>query len=232
MHDPSIVAFDIRWPKWMSRSEYGDQLLTVWHRDPETDGSDDSCGFSFPRLTKGQRERLKSIAWAEAHNPWLQSLRARENLDPVQCECLMRGAVELVSRVLGLRLPWDDVCRWAVRLTQNPLDNFRGSLCHLPGYHTNFERDTPERREESAYGLFCGIAAHLLRERRAWYKHPRWHFWHWRFQFHPLQRFKRWLFDRCCVCGGRFKNESPVSEWGGGKLWHMGCRQQAEKPAA
>jgi hypothetical protein len=51
MHDPMTVAFDIpnpfarRWGEsWFSRPA----LVTIWHVDPEADGSDDSCGWCFP----------------------------------------------------------------------------------------------------------------------------------------------------------------------------------------
>jgi hypothetical protein len=45
---------------------------------------------------------------------------------------------------------------------------------------------------------------------RKWWQHPRWHFWHWRFQIHPLQKFKRRAFSRCYYCGGRLKWNEPV----------------------
>jgi hypothetical protein len=53
---------------------------------------------------------------------------------------------------------------------------------------------------------------------RPWYRHPRWHIWHWRLQVHPLQAFCRWMWSRCVGCGGRFRwGYSPISDsWGGG----------------
>lgn len=44
MHEPMIQAFRSR--------RFG---ITVWHVDPETDGSDDSCGWSLPKLTAAER---------------------------------------------------------------------------------------------------------------------------------------------------------------------------------
>lgn len=42
--------------------------------------------------------------------------------------------------------------------------------------------------------------------------HPRFHFWHWRIQIHPLQHFKRWAWGRCCRCGKGFSwGYAPVS---------------------
>lgn len=59
---------------------------------------------------------------------------------------------------------------------------------------------------------------------RPWWRHPRWHVWHWRIQIHPLQRTWQWLFDRCAMCGGRFKfYEGRLSSWDGGRCWHFKC---------
>jgi len=44
MHDPMTVAHEIR--------IFGHHLITIWHVDPETDGTDDSCRWAWPRLTK------------------------------------------------------------------------------------------------------------------------------------------------------------------------------------
>ena len=45
MHDPETVAFDIKYP-WKSRDrEYRGSFVTIWHVDPEKDGTDDSCGW-------------------------------------------------------------------------------------------------------------------------------------------------------------------------------------------
>lgn len=57
MHDPMTVAFEIRYPwKAYSREKreastsdfvknYRESFITIWHVDPETDGSDDSCDW-------------------------------------------------------------------------------------------------------------------------------------------------------------------------------------------
>src|SRR5262249_10179348 len=50
-----------------------------------------------------------------------------------------------------------------------------------------------------------------LRFNRPWWRHPRWHFWHWRIQIHALQKLTRRLFTRCEKCGEPFGwNESPI----------------------
>lgn len=210
MHDPMTLAFEIKSP--IKRRGQRASLLVVWHRDPEADGSDDSCGWSYPRLTEDQRKRLRGLAWSEAYEPWFQRLRAKRIEDVVEAECLMRGAVQLVCRALDVRASWGDICGWACRMVHNPMDNFRSSLCHLPGYHTNFEEDRRDWREDCAYGLFSGIAHHVLRDRRPWYRHPHFHVHHWRLQIPALQSFLRWAFSRCAGCGKPFPwGYAPIS---------------------
>ena len=78
---------------------------------------------------------------------------------------------------------------------------------------------------------------------RPWWKHPRWHFWHWKIQIHAVQNFKRWLFSRCAGCGKGFKwGYAPTStSWHGhGPRWfrgeshtyHHDCVPRVEHPPA
>lgn len=60
---------------------------------------------------------------------------------------------------------------------------------------------------------------------RPWWKHPKWHFWHWRLTVVPLRNFKRWAFTRCARCGKRFGwSEAPVChQWySDGPRWFRG----------
>lgn len=59
---------------------------------------------------------------------------------------------------------------------------------------------------------------------RPWWKHPRFHVHHWELQIHFIATLKRWLFSRCCKCGGRFTWRQAggrvVGTWGGtGPKW-------------
>jgi hypothetical protein len=60
MHDPMTVAFSIRRP-WAAKrrllggDKYYPELFTIWHVDPETDGSDDSCDWFYWKLTPAER---------------------------------------------------------------------------------------------------------------------------------------------------------------------------------
>ena len=157
-----------------------------------------------------QVDRLKWMAHDEARTPWVMKLRAKKNENPVEAEVLLRGALLIVARAVEATVSWTEVSRWAAELTHNNSDNFRGSLCHLPGWHTNSEEDTIERREDSAQQLFFNLARFVLGQKRPWWRHPRWHVWHWRLQVHPWQMLRRRLFDRCYHCGRRFAKNEPV----------------------
>jgi hypothetical protein len=61
MHDPMTVAFEIRYPWRHYRKRerrnafdksYRASFITIWHLDPESDGSDDSCDWFGARKTK------------------------------------------------------------------------------------------------------------------------------------------------------------------------------------
>ncbi len=167
MHDPMTVAFKIPNP-FLPRYDWGERwsqrpsLITIWHVDPEKDGTDNSCWKRRPR------GREKALFEAIRESIW--------DLETV----IGNGPV------FGSDL-YPDIA------DQGPLG-------------TPFEK------------LRNIQAAWLYKPGRPW----RWHVWHWRFQIHPLQNFKRWAFSRCEKCGKRFGwGESPVSgQWSGtGPLW-------------
>lgn len=219
MHDPKSVAFEIRrpwreapskfWPKG-----YRPSMLTIWHHDPEKDGTDDSCGWFSPKLTEAQKDKLKNrIAWHEARNPYFLRCRAKSWTGTrAEAEVLYRGLVLLVARVLEIPMTFEKAAKKAAEYIHFPdcVDR-AGIFCFLPGYHTH-GKDTPEDRERLFHAAACRVARSILDDRRPWYRHPRWHIWHWRLQVHSILQFKRWAFSRCCLCGGRFTwGYSPVS---------------------
>jgi len=231
MHDPSTQAFVIPWRwKWHSfgkekRWRYWVPFITIWHIDPERhipgQRSDDSCGWFHPPLNQIQREIIETLAQDEARTPWFAALDAKENADAVQCEALVRGAFLIVSMCLENRLGWrrwrlrkrpvtlDEATKWASEMVHNSIDNFRHRLAFKSGYHSNWyhppQPNTVEEdkwfRQQDAESFFCAIMSKILRERRPWYRHPKWHILHWRLRIHFIDNFKRWAFSKCCKCG-------------------------------
>jgi hypothetical protein len=114
---------------------------------------------------------------------------------------------------------------YAAALIDNEYDNLKSWFPDMPEYEA-------KSRIRRLFRLHKGLS-------RKWWQHPRWHFWHWRFQVHPLQKFKRWAFSRCHYCGGRFAwNESVLGlQWyGTGPGWfrnnekiaHSKCHYEAK----
>ena len=68
MHDPMTVAFEIRYP-WRAYKNprndwertYRSSAITIWHVDPEKDGSDDSCDWFGRNLTNQEIEEADRL---------------------------------------------------------------------------------------------------------------------------------------------------------------------------
>lgn len=219
MFDPLSVAHEIRlpwrkykpWPKgvenWDTLTEqqkrgrspywregFRNSLLTIWHKDPCTDGTDNSCGMCWAKLTKDQYKCLQAMAWDEGRAPWYLKHDGKSLDYPVAAECLIRAAILQVAGRLDIPLTVEEATRLAIENTHFGEFTWRRSLCFIPGYHSNFSEDRSADREYSAMQFFSCIARVLLTRRRKWYQHARWHVWHWRFQFHPWQDFKHWMW--------------------------------------
>ena len=63
MHDPATQAFKINFPwghRGFGNQFYWEPFITIWHIDPCTDGTDDSCGW-FMRARYGDKTMLENI---------------------------------------------------------------------------------------------------------------------------------------------------------------------------
>jgi hypothetical protein len=213
MYDPKTVAFDIRNP--FLRNKWGDRplLITIWHVDPESDNSDDSCDWFGGRLTGEEVSRIQKLAKSEHGFYFDYDLIAIKGADPFTVICAAWRSVkhELYK---DRRYSHKDL-EAIVKLATNPGDNLRAQAI------------AAESNPDELSRLFLLVARQIKKQRRPWWRHPRWHVHHWQLQFHPYERLRRWLFDRCEYCGGRFKS-SPHSDWGGERLWHGECKRRAD----
>jgi hypothetical protein len=213
MHDPCTVAFEIRrpWPQSTSvlkdgtKWRYYPSIITIWHVDPEKDGSDDSCGWVWPKATEADRALAKELARDEFEF-WLG-----EYAD---------------SAAGGIPFDAHDIIFWAWARVAAKRTGKRAALSrsemqriHLlvANPHDNIRRTVNEcASTEGMERLFLTVDRLYRHHHRPWWKHPRWHVWHWRIQFHPWQTLRRWLFTRCAHCGKRFAyGGSPISH-----SWH------------
>jgi len=209
MHDPMTVAFNLG-------------PLTVWHVDPEADGTDDSCGWSHPKLGPREKSLVKEMAdWEEKFpyyfnrtafvpDPQYPELR---KISPGDAMALCINAFRVIAWRLDRKSLDPRLFMKAAWIGIDDVDN----LQHV------FVANSRQDREH----LFWCLVRAYLRHTRPWWKHPRWHFWHWQLQFGPTQKLKRWLFSRCSKCGKGFSwGYSPVtSDWdGNGPAWFRGER--------
>lgn len=284
MHDPDHIVWKIKFPlPWREPKTYKAKdgtrhprriigkrrwefltLCVIWHHDPCVGGVDDSCA-TRRRLGKTHKSLLDHMGGDEARTPWFLRERAKQPQSPADAEALLRGALWHVARCTGLhrwslwhrRLTFDQCTQLASELIHNTVDNVRGSLCLLPGYHTNCSNpDGPPReeidiededaweredrralddprypreatkwaREDRSILFFWMISRIVSRETARWWHEPKWHFWHWRFQFPLWQRFRRRFIERCSQCGVRYRGTSEVfTNWGCTTSWCGKC---------
>lgn len=217
MHDPMTVAFEIRRP-WREKPNqcwpkgYCPSLITILHRDPETDGTDDSCGW-FMRARHGDQKVRQAIRndfafdWDADFGGWFD--KAGKPLFTVPGIVIsmfwlaafhhFRKNRRKVERFMRRHLP--DILHFA----ENTVDSMHPAIVGKYGIEPR------EDRIDSAASVVYG---YVLRWTRPWWRHPRWHVHHWRFQVHPWQALKRML-TRCNTCGKRFGYGEIVVQAGG-----------------
>ncbi len=214
MHDPLTVAFEIKNPfarrySWGRRWVDRPSLITVWHRDPESDGSDDSCGWFGPgppaELVEALASEIVTLAKEDGESA-MGLQRDAEGAFSWWILWLQRASFLHRARPLPL----------AVVVQETYHASFPGSRDEL-----GFCSDVTSR--EGAREVAGVIARAYMRRVRPWWRHPRWHFWHWRIQVHPWQRFMRRFVERCDLCGQRFRGASAFTNWDGGSKWCQGC---------
>lgn len=72
MHDPLTVAWEIKRP-WPAKTKslkwrYYPPIVTIWHRDPERRGSDDSCDWFGSRLSREEIDAARDLVTNEVDN--------------------------------------------------------------------------------------------------------------------------------------------------------------------
>lgn len=232
MHDPSTVAFEIKYP-WVSsvtmfkdgsKHKYRSSFITIWHEDPlhftGADGKrlcgcrdDDSCGWYAPPFTQTDRDRIQKLAREQFGHIWAKLKAVAEGKDyayvcnmPEDCYDAIYWTWRAIKQKEKPRGRWMyherglsiAELRYIYDLATNPVDNLKMRMMEV-------------KDEDTCEDWFLLIYKQFLRFNRPWYRHPRWHIQHWRFQVHPWRTFRRWAFSRCAGCGGRFAwGESPT----------------------
>ncbi len=255
MHDPYSMLATIRMPtiravrEWwrmrrrtreegafLSPKYYAPVLAVVWHKDPERKGSDDSCDWfgrywraSDPAVTKLVNELT---SW-EADPNYSRYFTCGVEMHVAEYPADTASGDPAHRFVSWRTSPGDSLALVALVLRtaawrldkRSPKRLMQWALDFISELHSD-ELFDPHKDPEQRRDAFATVVRYYLRCSRPWWRHPRWHVWHWRIQVPLLQLLRRWLFVRCAVCRGRFCwGESVYSGWSGGKVWHDRCDQ-------
>ena len=224
MYDPMTVAHEIKsplrgkpsklWPKG-----YRKTLVTIWHVDPEKNRQgmcsrrgDDTCGWFTPPYSIADRDQVKKLAAQQYPQVFEKQMRTSEGASYARvcfepdCHAAIYWSWRAIKHKFAPRGPW----QYGKALTIAEKDAIY-DLATCPVDNLQFTFKQVKDAESFEEFFFCIYRAYI-RFHRPWYKHPRWHFWHWRLQIHPWQTFRRWAFSRCAHCGKGFAwGYSPVS---------------------
>jgi hypothetical protein len=233
MHDPHTQAFEIKNPFAGSDERgYRPVLIRIWHKDPENDGTDDSCGWFIrsrhldPALMENIRKNFEfefEYWFNNAGYPTMSTIATVVNM-------YSRAAWTIFIFEAGGK-PTDRAYRKYLRFmrkytfdiikfAENPTDSLNNSINMKYGV---------EKKEERVRHFVSVVGADIMRKRRPWYKHPRWHIHHWRIQMVFLQNIKRRYWDKCCLCGKRGFKSAAIGDRSGNR-WHQECENKNPKP--
>ena len=176
-------------------SGYRPPLVTVWHVDPKTDGTDDSCDWYGGRLTGAEYKTVSAHAKQE-HSFFFS----------YDCVALKGADVTSIIWAAYRSVKW--ILYKEKTLSHQEIVLIM-DLATCPGDNLRHYASKSEEDAECFVHLFVLLARQAKKNRRPWYRHPRWHIHHWKLQIHPWQRLHRWLFVRCAHCGRRFDKSSP-----------------------
>ncbi len=160
----------------------------LWHHDPCTDHTDDSCG-RFMRARHGDPKVLKAIEsdfdfeWNATYQPWFT-----EQGDPA-------------LSTMGIALQMFRIAAWnhfskdrkkverymrkhlydILHFAENTCDTMATSIQGKYGECSEPKKNRVRSMASMVYGC-------VLRDTRPWWKSPRWHIHHWRITCRPFWR--------------------------------------------
>lgn len=204
MRDPLTVAFEIR---GLFKNKFGfrNVLITIWHKDPCKDGTDDSCGWFIRtrHIDPVVVEKVKrEFEFNFKHNYWFNeggypkfstigtALEMYSTAAWVIFMHLNNNKPNRKRHKAFMKKNMYDIIRFA----ENPTDSIGDSINMRWGV---------EKPEERIRSFTSTITADIYRKLQKWHQHPRWHIHHWQIQFvfwqDFLRKFKRKSVSEQCI---------------------------------
>lgn len=230
MHSPETVAFEIYLGRKQKKNgNYRTPLITIWHNDPEKDGTDDSCGWFIRPRHSNQKvlEKIqKEFAFNYKHNYWFDK-EGKQIFSTIGTLMLMYECAAWIHFKRNKKKKdafMRKYCANIIHFAENPVD------CGGDNITAKFYLSTNSNllSEDRFNGMAGMVYTDILRKERKWYQHPKWHIHHWSIQFHPLQQFKKRWWNKCSICGKRGTKTSFMSDWHGTKIWHQECDKSSK----
>lgn len=192
MHDPMTVAHRIESPFYKMTpfgTKYRKSLITIWHVDPETDHSDDSCGwFVRPRhVDQIIREKVKAEFRFQLKNHYWWEENGVMRFSPIATLLMMyrNAAYQHFQN-------WDKVERFTRKhMSQIILFAENETDCIFTYRKLVYKDDQANELADIVY-------TDIIRKTRPWYRHPRWHLHHWKVQIHWPRFWTRRREQPCC----------------------------------
>lgn len=148
-------------------------IIDLWHKDPESDGTDNSCGWTHPKLTDKELNNLKVLAKTERQ----VYKYAQPKWEPTPFNIIYSAYMLVLWQVFRKKITAKDLVL-IHNLVCDPWDNLC-SYCDLDDDYSFNE-------------LIHLIARQIKRIQRPWYKHPRFHIHHWRITIRKNE-LKYWI---------------------------------------
>lgn len=176
--------------------------FTLWHKDPETDGTDDSCGW-FQRqrhmnqdLSNGIRQEFE---FNFKHNYWF----TEDGMPIFSTQGIVLNMYGAAAWKIFYpnRKKYDRFFRKHIydilKFAENPTDSLHTAVTNEYRYRMiEHDRTKVESRQERISGFASVVYSDIMRKLRPWYRHPRWHVHHWRISFniYSAWNFGQWLW--------------------------------------
>jgi hypothetical protein len=187
MFDRHSLLLDVKLPLWWKDKWQRPSILQIWHQDPATDGTDDSCGrFIRSRhidqqlIDKVTRDYL--IDWESGYQPYIDTPE-KKGLSTIGIVTnLFLTAANNIYSAKGHSNPRRPAMKYVTANLAEIIIFAENSIDTIATHFNNNYGECDDTNEVRCKRLANIIIPFILRDLRPWWKHPRWHIHHWCFR--------------------------------------------------